>query len=206
MRIYINNGFTLVELMLVLSIFSIIATMAVPAVKTSFDKKELTRAGEDLYNHLQLARSESITRFAPLYVRFNSTGANWQYGISQNDLCNLNQTDPTLANTDACLLVVDDGDGIVDDGTALIDAQDTVLYRFSQADYPNISMTLDAMPNADNQIAFDPARGTAANATITLQSTRGFKLRLMVGVLGQIRLCSPAGSGYMGGYSSDACV
>ncbi len=206
MHSHTNNGFTIVEMMIAIGIASIIAVMAVPSMSSSFDKKRVTQSAEKLYANLQLARSESIARFRQVHVRFNTTGSTWQYGVSQNALCDLTQTDPTVSNGNGCLLVVDDGDGTVDDGTATVDSQDTVLYRFTQADTQGVNMTLDTVP-ANNQVTFDPTRGTALGAaTITLQSEQGFKMRLMVGVLGQVRLCSPAGAGHVGGYSSDACV
>lgn len=210
--IYINsltphvtaNGFTLVELIITLTIVGIITTMAVPSMSTYFDKRRAIEAAEDLYANLQMARSEAIARSSTIYVRFNTTGANWQYGVSQNDVCDLTKTDPTEGNANACVLVVDDGDGVLDDGTATGDSDDTVLYRFTDDDYTDVSMTLDTIP-ANNQIDFDPVRGTADNATITLQANGGYQMRLIVGVLGQIRLCSPAGNGHVNGYSSDGC-
>jgi type II secretion system protein H len=207
-----NSGFTLVEMMVALAIAAIIATMAVPSMTTYFDKRRVIEAAEDLYANLQLARSEAIARSSTIRVRFNSAGGTWQYGVSQNDLCDLTKTDPTEANANACVLVVDDGDGVIDNGTATIDSNDTVLHRFTNNDYSGIIMTLMTIP-ANSQIDFDPVRGTAfdpttgtaANATISLQSSQGYQMRLIVGVLGQIRVCSPAGTAHVTGYSSDGC-
>lgn len=202
---FTSMGFTLVELVITLAVLGIVATMAVPSMSSYFDKRRVIEAAEDLYSSMQLARSEAIARSATIHVRFNSTGAAWQYGISQNDLCNLAKTDPTEANANACVLVVDDGDGNIDDGTATIDSSDTILHRITSDDYTDVSMTLTAMPNANNQIDFDPVRGTAASATITLQSNQGYQMRLIVGLLGQIRVCSPSGNSHINGYSSDGC-
>lgn len=199
------KGFTLVELTIALAILAIISTLAVPAMTSFFDKRRVIEAAEDLYANVQLARTEAIARSRPVYIRFNSTGAVWQYGVSQIEDCNLAKTDPTEANASACVLVVDDGDGTIDDGTATIDAADVVLNRYTNNNYTNVSMALTAMPNVENQIEFLPNRGTAANATITLQSEDGKQMRVIVGLLGQVRLCSPAGAGHIDGYSSDGC-
>jgi type IV fimbrial biogenesis protein FimT len=199
------KGFTLVELMITLVVLGLIATMAVPSMTSFFDKRRVIEAAEDLYANVQIARTEAIKRSDSVYMRFNSSGSTWQYGLSQNDLCDLTKTDPTEASANACVLVVDDGDGTIDDGTATIDSADTVLNRFTNADYTDVSMTLTSMPNGNNQIEFLPNRGTAANATITLQSDDGKQMRVIVGLLGQVRLCSPAGNGHIDGYSSDGC-
>ena len=203
------KGFTLVELMIGLVVIAIISTLAVPSMSSFFDKRRVIEAAEDLYSNIQLARTEAIARSASVYVRFNSTGAVWQYGVSQNDLCNLAKTNPKEANANACVLVVDDQnpdpDEGIDDGTATIDDDDLVLNRFTNSDYTGVTMALTSMPNGNNQIEFQPNRGTANNASITLQSADGKRMRVIVGLLGQVRLCSPAGSGHIEGYSSDGC-
>jgi prepilin-type N-terminal cleavage/methylation domain-containing protein len=203
-RLKACHGFTLVEVVVTLAIIGIIATMAVPSFSSYFDKRRVIEAAEDLYSNMQLARSEAIARSTDIYVRFNTTGADWQYGVSLNNLCDLTKTDPTVANANACVLVVDNGDGNIDTGDATTDSADLILHRFTDDDYTDISMTLNTIP-ANNQINFDPTRGTADNATITLQSSGGFQMRLIVGVLGQIRVCSPAGTTHVNGYSSDGC-
>jgi type IV fimbrial biogenesis protein FimT len=199
-----KNGFTLIEVVITVAIIGILATLAVPSMSSYFDKRHVVEAAEDLYSNLQLARSEAIARSSTIYARFNSMGPDWQYGISQNDLCDLTKTNPTEANANACVLVVDDGIGNIDDGTATVDANDVILHRFEDEDYTNVIMTLNTIP-ANNQIDFDPVRGTTNGARITLKSVGGYEMRLIVSVLGQIRLCSPAGAGHVTGYSSDGC-
>jgi type IV fimbrial biogenesis protein FimT len=201
-----NFGFTLVELMMTLVVFFIIANMAVPSMRSQMDKREVIAAAEALYSNISLARTEAITRSRNVHIRFNADGSTtWQYGVSQNDLCDLTKTDPTVANANACVLVADDGDGTIDDGTATIDSGDTVLYRFTNSEFDNVAMTLATMP-ASNQLTFDYKRGISnGTPSISLQSEHGYKMRVIVGLLGQIRLCSPAGNGHVNGYSSDGC-
>lgn len=195
------------ELLITLAIFAIIATMAAPSMTAFFDKKRVIEAAEELYANMQLARSEAIARSRPIHMRFNTanSGATWQYGISQNQTCDLTKTDVTEVDANACVLVVDDGSNGIDDGQANVDANDLMLHRYTNSDFTNITMSLTTAPTG-NEISFDPTRGTAESATITLQSEDGFVLRLKVGVLGQIRLCSPSGATHINGYDSNGCT
>ena len=206
------KGFTLMELMIALSVLAIITTLAVPAMTGFFDKRRVIEAAEDMYSSIQLARVEAISRSALTFVHFGTISGSWVYGVSINRDCDLTKTDPTEDNADACLMVIDDGDGVIDDGTATIDDGDVVLYRYAASDYTNVSMTINQSPNTDNQIVFDPHRGIikeldsgVSAVVITLQSELGRQMRLMIGMLGGVRLCSPSGSGHVAGYSSDGC-
>ena len=197
-------GLTLIELMITLVILAILTSLAAPSMSTHFEKKRVIATAEDLYGILQKARSESIARSSEVYVKFNDTapGATWQYGLSRNAGCNLAKTDPTEANANACVLIVDDGDGTLDDGTATIDSSDLILYRFTNVDYAGVSMN----EASNTEITFDPKRGTASPATnIELESAAGYKIRLKVNILGRVRICSPSGAGYISGYNSASC-
>jgi len=191
-----ENGFTLVELMVTLAVMAILATLAIPSMSSFFDKRRVIAAAEDLYSNLQQARSDSITRFTPVYLSLSDgnatagwqSGSTWQYGISQAAGC-----DPTITNNisaNACYLIIDNGDG------ATNAADDYVLQRYTNNDYSDVTVTAVS----DMEIAFAPQRGTADPATITLQSANGLQMQLVVSALGQISLCSPAGANHVGGY------
>ena len=122
-------------------------------------------------------------------------------GISVNAAC-----DPDAGTN--CYIIQDDGDGTVDgvdvdlDGVldaGETDAGDRVTKILTSLDYEGAHMT--ATPSfvgttTGPEITFDSVRGTTADArqgTIFMQSVDGLQMRVGVGVLGQISLCSPAG-------------
>lgn len=201
MSIHIRNkenehGFTLVELMVTLAVLAILATVAVPAMTSFFDRQRLIEATEDLYANLQLARSEAIARFIPTYLSFTDgngtagwqSSSAWQYGIGQTAGCDPAITDNSDA--DACYLIIDDGDG------ATNAADDHVLFRFSSSDHPGVTITAVT----DTEISFQPQRGTADPTTITLESADGPRMQVAVSALGQVSICSPGGATHVGGY------
>lgn len=69
-----NGGFTLIELMVTVAIFAIIAAIAAPAMQAMVTAGRLSGASEELVTALQLARSEAIRRNAPVTVCSSADG------------------------------------------------------------------------------------------------------------------------------------
>lgn len=188
-----QGGLTLLELLTAMAVVSIIFAVAVPNMSRFFDSKRLIGAGEQVYGHLQQARMEAISRSVPVHVNFSADGSDtWTYGMSHRDLCDLTET--TAAGTDACVVVIDDGDGVVDPGDGSADTDDLVLMRFDDSDHVEVTLDIDAFSSGNTQIQFDPIRGTATSGNLLLESEDGKQLNVRVGLLGQIRICSPDGS------------
>ena len=59
---YKNNGFTLIELMVTVSIAAILISIAVPSFKTMFKNNRVTAATNEFVTALVLARSEALKR------------------------------------------------------------------------------------------------------------------------------------------------
>ncbi len=200
---YFAAGFTLIELLIAIMVLSILIALAAPSMSSFFDSKRLIAAAEQIYSHVQQARTESLSRSTTMSLNFSADGsATWQYGLSHRTGCDLTQTAPGGAN--ACVIVIDDGDGSLSSVNDETDADDLVLMRFTSADHTDVSMSIVNFGSGTTEIGFDPNRATTTRGDIRLVSGEGKKLTVRVGLLGQVRICSPDGS--VPGYSDASCT
>lgn len=81
-----EDGFTIIELFVVLAIVAILAITAVPSFITYLQTSKLTGASQGLYDALRYARSESLKRNVNVYVSIQ-TGSSWCYGINTSSTC-----------------------------------------------------------------------------------------------------------------------
>ncbi len=63
-----QNGFTLIELIVAIAILAVLATMALPSLRTPYQKNQLASAKNALIASLQQARSEALSGARPVVV------------------------------------------------------------------------------------------------------------------------------------------
>lgn len=80
------RGFTMIELVVVVTLIAMFAVLAVPSFQKLIDKYRLKSAAEAMAGELQFARSEAVKLAQPVYMKFN-TGANSCYGIGTTSTC-----------------------------------------------------------------------------------------------------------------------
>lgn len=163
-----TSGFTLLELMVAVSVSVILLALAIPSMQSMLSRNHLKAAAQSIAEDLQWARSEAIKRNRVIRVSIDTD--QWCYGIDQNDAsdcdCRLN-----AGETGAC-----------------------ALKRQSGADFPGIRLAATF-----SGTSFEPYRATANNGSLTLTSTQGSRLRVVLSRLGRIRICAPSGpiAGYL---------
>lgn len=81
------HGFTLFELMVVITITAVVLLLAIPYFTSLIKTQRLVGTTENLYSVLQNARSEAIKRNVSVYVSFQ-TGTTWCYGVNPSSACN----------------------------------------------------------------------------------------------------------------------
>lgn len=73
-----DGGFTLLELLIVVSIAAILLGIAIPSFNATIRSNRLTTYANELVTALNIARSEAVKRGQEVVVRL--TGANWENG------------------------------------------------------------------------------------------------------------------------------
>ena len=178
-----QGAFTLIEMVVTVSVLAILAAIAVPSFLNTLEKRRVVGAAEQLYADLQYARTEAIkgNRWVTITFRNVGTGTNWCYGIDQNfaDDCNCD-----------------------DAATCTVDGVQKV---FSNSGFRGVSITSTTFNGVATVAGFEPRRGiprrpnnSVANGTVIFSSNSG-QLNVVVSLEGRIRLCSPSSpplSGY----------
>lgn len=164
-----QSGFTLIEMMVVIAIISIIASIAAPSFSSLFDRYRLRGAADTLFGDLQAARMDAIRNNNTVFVNF-ATGANWCYGMKLGSSC-----DCTKPSNDAnyCSL-------------KLVRAP------------TNSDVTLSSHAFTSDP-SIDPVQGLASQAgSVTFQSNAGAQAQVGLSLLGMVSICSPSGSSSAG--------
>ena len=80
-----KTGFTIIELMVVIAIISILATLAIPNFFTWRPKRQLSAATKDVFAVMQYARATALKDNASVGLLFNKT--NETYTVFVDNEC-----------------------------------------------------------------------------------------------------------------------
>lgn len=167
------TGFTLVEMLVIVAILAIMATMAAPSFNSLFDSYRVKRAAETVNAFLVNTKSEAIKRNKRVSAVVKGSGTSWCIGM-------IEMVD--AATTCNCATA----------GSCQIDTANRVV---DGASYKGVKLNagLDGY-----RFLFTPLRGTVTGNTIGLVSNDGVAYNVVVAPFGRVRICSVGGS--KGGY------
>ena len=185
------SGFTLIELVVVITIIGLAITLATPSWDVVSQKRKLTNGTEQVAALLVVAQSEAQKcNQAVSLVYSRSSDQNWCIGaVLSTGGCDCTETDTSSAQF--CSI----------DGTS---------NSLSAASFGALSLieAMDTQPSTgDSRVTFDPVRGILEPAgdmlQLTFESEGGrYQLRLVLGPTGLMRICNPDTDKAVAGYST----
>ncbi|GAC14409.1 prepilin peptidase dependent protein A [Aliiglaciecola lipolytica E3] len=161
-----QRGLTLLEIMIVLSVIMLLATLGAPSIIQMLQHQQLKGTLQTSYFLLQQARSTAISQHNSVTAQFQK-GSDWCIALSDTGPCNCQVKS-------ACTV-------------------DNIEYRISALDYPQVKIS-DTTMGKDQTIVFDGVRGTAiGNAGTGVFSNGNETAKLIVSNLGRVRICMQQG-------------
>lgn len=168
MKVY--QGFTVVELLITVSIVAVLLALAIPSFRDLFERQRLETVAETLVSDFRVARAEAISRGPEdsLTVEFDSDSSGWRYTV-----------------TDA-------------GGNVYLQRASGDFYGSSIVMTLANTAFGDADLDGRRDFTLDALRGLALDGagTITLTSPSGYEISVVRNLLGKIDLCSDNLSGY----------
>lgn len=171
-----SNGFTLVELLVIIAILAITSAIAAPNLLVWRENTQLSAAARDLFGHLQSARLTAIQRNTYCSISFNITvdSKNYDYAV---------YTDP--------------GEDI-----SYTAGTDTVIHRVSwSSDYGSTVLNTGqgggdglSLSNPNDGLAFGPDGlpkkngGALGGGTIYLKNDHNRNVNVVIATTGSIRI------------------
>ena len=144
--------------------------VAVPAAQYTIEKRRLIDAGEGVYAHMQLVRSEAIKTNNRAYLKFQGSGPAWCLGLDATPTCDCNN-----------------------DGDCDLNGAE---HRLSSGAFRGVELTHTFFTDVTG---FEPRRGLAYTTGTAVLSSNSGELHVKVSPLGSVSMCSPAGDNKVSG-------
>lgn len=162
-----NNGFTLLEALIVIAITGVLASIAIPSFQEMIESSQLKQVLESVKSDLQFARTAALKRSSNVVFsiqRVSATAGDWCYGLTTKAIgctCTLLSTDPA-----GCEIKIVSG-----------------------TDFNQIRYSTSLISN----ITFDFRRGTTdtLKTEFPFSSTSIYKASVYIDSVGRARICNP---------------
>lgn len=194
MQVKRQSGFTLIELMITITVLAILAVLAVPSFAELIEKSRLRGATDDLVALLNSSRTNAVKMQFDTNVSMAGTASAWCAG-GNSAVAAATVGDPVPGAT-ACVCTTA-GACLVGGVQALVSSSD---YSGVQVSAESMSVTFNAKLGALNPLSYTGSGSSASPLVLTSKSGK-FKTQISVSPLGQVNACVPNGS-FVAGYPS----
>ena len=185
-----SQGFTLLELLITVTVAGIILALAMPSYTDIINKRAVKNAAEQSSTFMALARAEAVKRNRAVTVRIEAAAGNFCIGLTTDPAGNCDCFTP-----DSCQMV---GGG----------ENTTIVLTGDGLENVVLPPTLSSAGTAKSPLllTFDPVRGILdtdpardQQAELLFQSVNGrFSLQVETSLSGRSEICAPAGSNVPG--------
>lgn len=170
-----QRAFTLIELMVSLAVLGLVLSFVISSFSGMLGRQRLQAAAENLYDTLLLARAESISRNANVYINVVA-GASWCYGIDDTASCNCSTSNDCQIDAITKVTSMTDYTGIT------LNTTDATTFRYdARRGLPETT--------SDNNIS---------ESSYNFTNTEGDAVRVTINPVGRVKLCTSTGfRGYL---------
>lgn len=134
-----NKGFTLIEMVIVLSILSIIVLITIYISINSVDKFGLTSGINDFETKLEYLETKSLSTKQPILVWFKPNSTKIQYQINNGNINSINLYKGKISKDNKFTTLVYDGEGNINQfGTLKLEFNNKrylVIFRIEKGRY-----------------------------------------------------------------------
>ncbi|MGF2096214.1 competence type IV pilus minor pilin ComGD [Mammaliicoccus lentus] len=134
-----NKGFTLIEMVIVLSILSIIVLITIHISINSVDKFGLTSVINDFETKLEYLETKSLSTKQPILVWFKPNSTKIQYQINNGNINSINLYKGKISKDNKFTTLVYDGEGNINQfGTLKLEFNNKrylVIFRIEKGRY-----------------------------------------------------------------------
>jgi type IV fimbrial biogenesis protein FimT len=164
-----HSGFTMVELMVVLAVVALLATLVAPSFNEQLARRRLEGVATDLSTDLQFARTQAVSNRATVVLVTTASG----YTVY-----------PPTAILDSRFVAPKTSWGPPPYGAA-----------DPNTPYKDVTLSSGITLTAGTTVTYDPLRATANPVQITLSNTRtAAQLRVDTNAMGRVSICTIGGS------------
>lgn len=135
-----QKGFTIIELMIVISVMGILATLAGPSFNQMIGNNRITTQTNQMILALQIARTEAVKRGRPVNV-VATDGASWANGWQVQDENNVVLQDFEEVPAGLTLVSTNGYTSFQFDGSGTVNRTDTLTVCKTDLDGRNIMVT-----------------------------------------------------------------
>lgn len=180
-----NQGFTLIELMVAVSVLAVLLALAAPSFADFFDKSRVRGAADSIVTLIATARGDAVKRGRNVTLSMRGNASAWCMGANEAATPALNEA---VATSTAC--------DCTSSSACFVDGSRRVVTSTEFAGVTASAVTMTFV--VDGKLGNLTPLGTHA---VTLTSPAGrYQVQLNVSPLGQTRACTPSGQLSISGF------